>query len=149
MTDFDSVLEFLDNHTLDPQLYWQVRHLYDTNIRFEVQWCAPNAWRFKPTQYTFWYQANTKTLLAQLNSYKLDLDSFQDQVVNTALEQIVGAHLVVLAGRELFGDGIIDGSIIAFEQFREELSSTIDTVLKEKQTQEQKAKFKVIREEDE
>lgn len=144
---FNDVLEFIDSHTLDRTLYWQVKQLY-SDAYYEVQWMSSKMWRFKDKKEESWTSCSTEDIVESLSQHKVDLSSFEMQVGNTALEQIVGAEFVVKAGRELFGDEAINKHLKAWDNFRIDLVSAINQIMSEQQQKKRKANFKVIKNDD-
>jgi hypothetical protein len=145
--DLSKILDFIDGHTLDPQLYWQIPLLYDSAKRYEVQWCGPRFWRFKPAEHVFWYECTTQELVTELNRHQLDLVTFHTYLANSAMEQIVAAQFIIKAGRDVFGDELIDRHVEAYQKFQDQLLDTVEEVLKIKK-KEEKAKLKVLKDDE-
>ena len=125
------LIDFIDYYTLDSRLYFQVPQSKEEG-RVEVQWMGPGLWRFKETEAAFWFEVSSEDLIEALEDIEADLGEVERQMFNITIEQIVGASYIVQAGKDFFGDEMVDGALEQYEKFRQEILETLDEVENEK-----------------
>lgn len=134
----EKILNFIDDYTMESQLYYRVTSLYDQKV-FELQWFreknsgvrkAAKPWRVRPLGDDSWAELATAELVNVLNEFQIDLLSFEQMVSTSVLQQIVYADMVTKKAEALFGRPAIDEAIDANQKFMEELAETLKSLVK-------------------
>lgn len=145
----DEILKFVDQFTLDDQLYWRIPQLY-TNKEFEVQWVKdekPN-WRFRMVDGLFWKKATSKDIIAALNEDKLDLVQFEQNVRSGILHQVIFADMLLNKATDLLGKETIERALEDNKKFIQSIIAAISELTKEPAPGEKAAEPMLIESED-
>jgi len=118
----ENLLEFLNKYSTEPNLLWNVPHLYEKE-EILVQWMYDKTtklnWYFKLKSAEIWNVSDIRSLMSFLIEKKADLSQFELEVLKIICIQAVCAHYYIEKAGELIGKDKIDSSI---EVLREALS---------------------------
>lgn len=135
ITDSADIIDFLDSHCTDTQMYWHVKTLYSDH-KYELQWVNPKEWRFREVNKSYawddldtWTYATSKTIRDELNNRKVDLVHFEMQLAQKALTIITFAQYIINRGKELFGEETVQSSWDAQKEFEKELMGMIESFI--------------------
>lgn len=144
MISVNNLIKFADQHTLDDQLYMHIPQLY-ADQPFEVQWYGQNQWRLRELKAPSWIECNSADIVKQLTDHQLSLAAFELQLSNKLFAQVAGAQWIVDAGRELFGDAVIDDQIASYNKFKKDLISSINQILDLPKKEEKPTQLTIVK----
>lgn len=102
----DDLLSFLDRASIEPQLVWNISHLY-TKENFKIQWIHGSedgpSFFLQKTGQDEWLNLDEKQLLEVLIKEKANLTEFQFELLKTISIQISCSHYYIEKATELIG----------------------------------------------
>lgn len=128
----ESLLEFLNRFSTEPNLSWTISHLYEKEIEIQIQWMYDKTtklnWYFKLKSAEIWNVSEIDGLMSFLVAQKADLSQFELDVLKIICVQAVCAHYYIEKAGDLVGRDKIDSSI---ELLREVLDRKAKEVAQE------------------
>ena len=136
-----NVITFIENFAMEPELYWQVPHLYSGAV-CELQWqkrAMPKRWRFRASEDQPWVQLAPQEVTPALQAAQVNLAATRRQIGASIITQAVYASLVVEAAEKIFGQDTLQKAFSDTNHFIFELLKRVSSILDEQtQTEPQK-----------
>lgn len=140
----DEMLDFIENLSLDEQLYWDIPSC-SSELRIEVVWKKSHKerpWRVRPKGTVVWTELNREDLVEKLESWGGDTRQFERSVGASIMTQAVFADHVIEGAAKLFGREAVDSNL---EEARSFLSKIADTIKEQTKKVEDKKSLTRLR----